>query len=150
MKTTELVQQAISPLFDNGDIHLVEVEYVKRVDGMHLIVYIDKEGGITLEDCEKVSRMIDPVIEELNPTKDATYCLDVSSYGIDKPLKYDWQFDKYLGQKVSVTLYKKINDLKSFDAVLMGYKDVYEFNLNDEIIKVEKELVARVTPYIEF
>ena len=149
MKTTELVQQAISPLF-NEDIYLVEVEYVKRVDGMHLIVYIDKQGGITLEDCEKVSRMIDPVIEELNPTKDATYCLDVSSYGIDKPLKYDWQFDKYLGQKVSVTLYKKVGELKSFDAVLKGYKEVFEFDINGEIIKVEKELVARVTPYIEF
>jgi len=117
---------------------------------MHLIVYIDKEGGITLEDCEKVSRMIDPVIEELNPTKDATYCLDVSSYGIDKPLKYDWQFDKYLGQKVSVTLYKKIDELKSFDAVLKDYKEVFEFDINGKVIKIEKDLVARVTPYIEF
>ena len=149
MKTTELVHEAISPLFD-GDIHLVEVEYVKRVDGMHLIVYIDKEGGITLEDCERVSRMIDPVIEDLNPTKDATYCLDVSSYGIDKPLKYDWQFDKYMGKKVSVTLYKTVDDLKAFDATLKGYGDTYQFDIDGKVIEIEKEVVAQIVPYIEF
>ncbi len=150
MKTTELVQQAIEPLFEGTDIHLVEVEYVKRVDGMHLIVYIDKVGGITLEDCESVSRMIDPVIEELNPTKDATYCLDVSSYGLDKPLKHDWQFDKYMDQKVSVTLYKKVDELKEFDAILKGYKDIYQFEIDGKVVEIEKDLVARVLPYIEF
>ena len=150
MKTADLVTNAISPLFEQTGIHLVEVEYVKRVDGMHLIVYIDKDTGITLDDCEKVSKMIDPVIEELNPTKDESYCLDVSSYGIDKPLKYDWQFDKYLNQKVSVTLYKKVDQLKSFDAILKDYKNEYRFEIDGEEIVIEKELVARVLPYIEF
>ena len=117
---------------------------------MHLIVYIDKIGGITLEDCESVSKMIDPVIEQLNPTKDASYCLDVSSYGIDKPLKYDWQFDNYLDKMVTVKLYKKVNNLKEFDAKLKGYGDVYKFEIKGEIVEIEKELVAYVLPYIEF
>ena len=99
MKTADLVYSTISPMFEGLDIHLVEVEYVKKYDNMHLIVYIDKVSGITLEDCEKVSKMIDPVLEDLNPTKDASYCLDVSSYGIDKPLKFDWQFDNYLSRR---------------------------------------------------
>lgn len=150
MKTADLVQQTISPLFEGLDVHLVEVEYVKKYDNMHLIVYIDKVGGITLEDCERVSKMIDPVIEELNPTKDASYCLDVSSYGIDKPLKHDWQFEKYLNQKVSVTLYKKVDDLKAFDAILKGFKDEYEFEINGKTINISKDLVAQVVPYIEF
>ena len=150
MKTADLVTNAISPLFEGTDIHLVEVEYVKKYDNMHLIVYIDKTGGITLEDCERVSKMVDPVIEELNPTNDETYCLDVSSYGLDKPLKHDWQFDKYLNQKVSVTLYKKVEDLKSFDAILKGYKDEFEFEVNGKTINISKDLVANVLPYIEF
>lgn len=150
MKTAELVEQTISPLFKGDDIHLVEVEYVKKYDNMHLIVYIDKVGGVTLEDCERVSRMIDPVIEELNPTNDETYCLDVSSYGLDKPLKHDWQFDKYLNQKVTVKLYKKVGALKEFDAILHDYKDNYKFDLNGEVIEIEKELVAYILPYIEF
>ena len=149
MKTADLVFETIKPLFD-GDIQLVEVEYVKKYDNMHLIVYIDKIGGITLEDCESVSKMIDPVIEQLNPTKDASYCLDVSSYGIDKPLKYDWQFDNYLDKMVTVKLYKKVNNLKEFDATLKGYGDVYKFEIKGEIVEIEKELVAYVLPYIEF
>ena len=149
MKTADLVFETIKPLFD-GEVQLVEVEYVKKYDNMHLIVYIDKPTGITLEDCEKVSSMIDPVIEELNPTKDESYCLDVSSYGIDKPLKYDWQFDNYLDKMVTVKLYKKVDNLKEFDAVLKGYKDVYQFEIKGEIVEINKELVAYVLPYIEF
>ena len=150
MKVADLVHNAISPLFDGQDVKLVEVEYVKKYDDMHLVVYIDKIGGVTLDDCERVSKMIDPAIEDLNPTQDASYCLDVSSYGIDKPLKYDWQFEKYLNQKVSVKLYKKVDDLKEFDAILTEYKDKYTFDLNGKQITLEKELVAHITPYIEF
>lgn len=150
MKTADLVYGAISPLFEGLDIHLVEVEYVKRVDGMHLVVYIDKATGVTLDDCTTVSRMIDPVIEELNPTNDATYCLDVSSYGLDKPLKHDWQFDKYLDNKVTVKLYKKLDNLKEFDAILKQYKDVFKFDIDGKVIEIEKDLVAHIVPYIEF
>ena len=117
---------------------------------MHLIVYIDKTGGITLEDCERVSKMIDPVIEELNPTNDETYCLDVSSYGLDKPLKHDWQFDKYLDKMVTVKLYKKVDNLKDFDAILKAYKDSYQFEIDGKEIEINKDLVAYVLPYIEF
>lgn len=150
MKTADLVFDAINPLFEGGDIHLVEVEYVKKYDNMHLIVYIDKPTGITLEDCEKVSRMIDPVIEELNPTKDESYCLDVSSYGIDKPLKYDWQFDNYLDKMVTVKLYKKVDDLKEFDATLKAYGESFKFEVKGKTVEINKELVAYVLPYIEF
>ena len=149
MKTADLVFETIKPLFD-GEVRLVEVEYVKKYDNMHLIVYIDKVGGITLEDCESVSRMIDPVIEDLNPTKDATYCLDVSSYGIDKPLKFDWQFDNYMDKQVEVKLYKKVGDLKEFDAILKGYGDTFKFEIKNEIVEISKDLVAYVLPYIEF
>ena len=150
MKVAELVHNAISPLFEGIDVRLVDVEYVKKFDDMHLVVYIDKDTGITIDDCEMVSKMIDPVIEELNPTQDASYCLDVSSYGIDKPLKFDWQFEKYLNQKVSVKLYKKVDNLKEFDAILKGYKDTYVFDLNGTEVNLEKEVVAYILPYIEF
>lgn len=151
MKVADLVQEKIAPLFDDLDVKLVEVEYVKRVDGMHLVVYIDKSNGVDITDCEMVSKLIDGVIEELNPTKDETYYLDVSSYGIDKPLKFDWQFEKYLNKKVSVTLYKKVDDLKEFDAILKGYRDNYTFELQDaRVVEISKDIVARVMPYIEF
>lgn len=149
MKVSELVEKEIAPLF-TSNIRLVEVEYVKRNDGMHLVVYIDKEGGVSIDDCVAVSQMIDPVIDDLNPTGDTQYALDVSSYGLDKPLKYDWQFKRYMGELVEVKLYRKVGANKEFTATLMGYDEkVYQFKLKDEIITINKTDVAQILPYVE-
>jgi len=150
MKVAEIVEKAIRPLFDDLDVNLVEVEYVKKNDGMHLVVLLDKETGVTLEDCSMVARMVNPILDELDPTQDSYY-FDVSSYGLDRPLKYDWQLDRYLGKKVTVKLYQKVNNLKEFDAILTTYdENSYTFMIgnNEEII--ERKLVAYVLPYIEF
>ena len=150
MKVAEIVEKAIRPLFDDLDVNLVEVEYVKKNDGMHLVVLLDKETGVTLEDCSMVARMVNPILDELDPTQDSYY-FDVSSYGLDRPLKYDWQLDRYMGKKVTVKLYQKVNNLKEFDAILTAYdENSYTFMIgnNEEII--ERKLVAYVLPYIEF
>ncbi|MFQ6751969.1 MAG: ribosome maturation factor RimP [Clostridia bacterium] len=150
MKVADIVYDSISPLF-TGDIRLVEVEYTKKNDGMHLIVYIDKDTGITLEDCVEVNRLIDDKLEELNPTNDESYVLDVSSYGLDKPLKYDWQFKKYMDKLVNVKLYRKIDDRKEFVATLKGRDEkCVIFNINDENISINSDDIAYITPYIEF
>ena len=150
MKVADLVNEKIKPLF-TGDIQLVEVEYVKKQDGMHLIIYIEKEGGITVEDCVEVSHMIDEPLEELNPTNDEPYYLDISSYGLDKPLKYDWQFKKYEDKQVNVKLYHKIDELKEFVAVLkQKTEDSVVLNVNEENIKINLKDIAYITPYIEF
>ena len=150
MKVSEVVKEHIAPMF-TGDIRLVDVDYEKRNDGMHLVVYIDKPTGVLIEDCVEVSRMIDPVLDELNPTNDETYSLDVSSYGLDKPRKYDWQFKKYTGKKVQVKLYRKVDNRKEFVAKLVarGEKST-QFDLNDEVVTVSNADIAYITPYIEF
>lgn len=150
MKIADLVYDTIKPLFKN-DIKLLEVEYVKKSDGMHLFVYIDKDTGVSIDDCVYVNDLISDTIDELNPTKDEKYVLDVSSYGLDRPLKYDWQFKKYQNQKVNVKLYKKLDGKKEFVATLLGKDDKqYYFNLNDENITINIVDVANITPYIEF
>ena len=150
MKVSDIVYEGIAPLF-KGDIKLVEVEYTKKNDGMHLVIYIDKEDGITLDDCVEVSRMIDEPLEELNPTNDASYLLDVSSYGLDKPLKYDWQFKKYIDKLVNVKLYRKIDDRKEFTATLKAKNDKsVVFSIDDENISINSDDIAYITPYIEF
>lgn len=150
MKIADLVYDAISPMF-NGDIKLVEVEYVKRQDGMHLIVYIDKPTGVSTDDCEQVSNNITELLDELDPTDNEPYHLDVSSYGLDKPLKFEWQFKKYLNQKVNVTLYRKIEGKKEFVATLLGYtENDYTFGLDGENLTIDGLYVARITPYIDF
>lgn len=150
MKVANLVYDTIKPLFKN-DIKLLEVEYVKKNDGMHLVVYIDKENGVTIDDCVYVNDLISDTLDELNPTNDEKYVLDVSSYGLDRPLKYDWQFKKYQNQKVNVKLYKKLDGKKEFVATLLGKDDNnYYFNIDDENITISIADVAYVTPYIEF
>lgn len=150
MKVADLVFEEIKPLFNN-DIQLVEVEYSKKIDGMHLTVYIDKIGGITIEDCVAVNDLIADKLDELNPTNDESYRLDVSSYGLDKPLKFDWQFKKYYEQKVNVKLYRKIDDRKEFVAVLKSKteKDV-TLQIEDENVTINLSDIAYITPYIEF
>lgn len=150
MKVADLVYENISPLF-KGEIKLVEVEYVKRNDGMHLIIYIDKDNGVTVDDCVEVSRLIDQPLEDLNPTNDASYYLDISSYGLDKPLKFDWQFKKYIDKKVNVKLYRKVGDLKEFVAVLKAKNDTsVVLEVNEQNVTINLSDVAYITPYIEF
>ena len=150
MKVAEIVEKAIRPLFDDLDVNLVEVEYVKKNDGMHLVVLLDKETGVTLEDCSMVARMVNPILDELDPTQDSYY-FDVSSYGLDRPLKYDWQLDRYMGKKVTVKLYQKVNNLKEFDAILTAYaENSYTFMIGNKEEIIERKLVAYVLPYIEF
>lgn len=150
MKVSDLVYENIAPLF-KGEIKLVEVEYVKRNDGMHLIIYIDKDNGITVDDCVEVSRLIDQPLEDLNPTNDASYYLDISSYGLDKPLKFDWQFKKYINKKVNVKLYRKLNDLKEFVAILKAKnEDSVVFEVDSQNITINNSDIAYITPYIEF
>lgn len=150
MKVADLVYEQIKPLF-NGDIKLVEVEYAKKNDGMHLTIYIEKDDCVTVEDCVAVSRLIDEPLEDLNPTNDEPYVLDISSYGLDKPLKYDWQFKKYQDKKVNVKLYRKIDDLKEFVAILKAKnEDSVVLNINDENRTINLKDVAYITPYIEF
>jgi len=129
----------------------VEVDYIKKQDGMHLIVYIDKENGITIDDCVEVTHMLNEPLDEINPTKDASYSLDVSSYGLDKPLKFDWQFKKYFGKKVNVKLYRKIDDKKEFVATLEAKtEDKVVFSLDEENFEIDMKEIAYITPYIEF
>ena len=150
MKVADLVYDKIKPLF-NSDIQLVEVEYAKKNDGMHLTIYIEKEDGVTVEDCVAVSRLIDEPLEELNPTNDEPYYLDISSYGLDKPLKYDWQFKKYENKKVNVKLYRKIDERKEFIAILKQKTDENVIlNVDDENLKINLKDIAYITPYIEF
>ena len=150
MKVADLVYEKISPLF-TGDIKLVEVEYVKKNDGMHLIIYIEKEDGLTVDDCVAVSRLIDEPLEELDPTNNEPFYLDISSYGLDKPLKYDWQFKKYMDKKVDVKLYRKVNELKEFTAILKA-KDENKvvFEVEGENVEFSLNDVAYILPHIEF
>lgn len=152
-KVVERCNTHIVPIIEKLGYDVLEVEYAKKVDGMNLTFYIDKmPNGITLEDCEKVNNAITDVLDEINVTDDAHYILNVSSAGLDRPIKNQKDFIRNKGKKVEIKLYKPIDNKKSFVGNLENFDDKYYTIIteNGEKLVFEKEKVAICSPVIEF
>ena len=96
VKTIEEIQNALQPIADEMGIEIVDIE-LKQGREPALTVYIDVEGGVDLNTCESFHRAIDPVLDEVDPTFGAPYTLNVSSPGLDRPLKTKRDFEKCMG-----------------------------------------------------
>ena len=146
-KCFPMVQQIVSDL---GYV-LVDMEYKKQYSGMVLELFIDSPSGIQLSDCERVSRALDEPLDELNPTNDESYSLNVSSLGLDRPITTEYQFKKYLDKEVTLKFYQPFNKKKNFDAILKGYSDDSVTVLyNNETIEIEKIKIAQIVPVVKF
>ena len=122
VKSIEEIQEALSPIARDLEIEIVEVEF-KQGREPALTVYIDTETGVDLDTCEKFHRAIDPVLDELDPTFGGGYTLNVSSPGLDRPLKTERDFNKCIGKKVEVKLFAPIKGKKLFEATLTGHDE---------------------------
>ena len=150
VKPIQEIQAALEPIAAEMDIEIVEVEF-KQGREPALTVYIDIEGGVDLNTCEKFHRAIDPVLDEVDPTDGAPYTLNVSSPGLDRPLKTDRDYQKCIGQKVEVKLFAPIKGKKLFEAVLLGHDEtcVYLQEKKEEL-KLEKAKIAKICRAIDF
>ena len=128
-----IVQEFLErPIADLG-YELYDVEYSKKTNGMNLTIYITSPNGpITLEDCEKVHRMVDPLLDELNPTADMPYYLNVSSVGLDRPIKTDKDYKRALGQIVEIKLFTQVGDKKQYKGKLISF-DVSKVTIEIEM-----------------
>lgn len=108
MKITEAVDRAVRATVEALGFELDEVEYQKEHGNWVLTLYIDAPDGVSLDDCERVSRAVDPILDEADPIPDAYY-LSVSSIGIDRPLRKDKDFARNVGNKLDVKLYAPVN-----------------------------------------
>ena len=143
----ELVSEITEPL----NFEIVDVEYVKEAGEYYLRVYLDKEGGISLNDCEAVSRQLSEVLDVKDPIKD-NYFLEVSSPGLDRPLKKDKDFVRYAGRDVEIKLYKPLNGSKQFEGTLVGLteENTIKVIINDEEVEFNRKEVALVRLAIKF
>lgn len=142
----EAVEKIAEEILANTDYELVDVEYVKERDWF-LRVYIDKEGGIGLDDCQEVSGLLDEKLEELNIINDR-YILEVSSPGLDRALKKEKDFKREMGKMVDITLYKAIDGEKMLTGKLTGYtKDIITI---DETKEIALKDIALVRLHIDF
>lgn len=110
----------LMPLMKENNYELVDVEYVKEAGNWYLRAYIDKEGGITVDDCEIISRRLGEWLDEKDFIADS-YILEVSSPGLGRPLKKDKDFERSIGKEVDIRLYKPLNKQKDFNGTLQSY-----------------------------
>ncbi|MEY8355010.1 ribosome maturation factor RimP [Lachnospiraceae bacterium 54-53] len=113
-------ERFLMPLVEENNFELVDVEYVKEAGSWYLRAYIDKEGGITVDDCETISRKLGDWLDEKDFIADS-YILEVSSPGLGRPLKKEKDFDRSIGKDVDIKLYKPLNRQKDFTGTLNAY-----------------------------
>ena len=121
-KITDKVTSLAQPLVEQAGCTLWDVEYVREAGTWYLRVYIDKPGGVSIDDCERISRELDPVLDERDPIPDS-YVFEVSSAGAERELKRPGDFARFMGSGAEVRLYKPVNGSKSFVGTLSGYRD---------------------------
>lgn len=150
-RVVELVEPIVEKFANDLGVELVEVEYVKKPNGFNLTIFIDKVGGITIDDCEKLHNLIDEPLDELNPTNDQPYILNVSSCGLDRPLKTIKDYIRCKGREVEVKFYAPYEGKKSYVGFINGVEDNFlTIRNNDEIYNLPIDKIAAVLPIINF
>lgn len=150
MKITQTVAALAKPIVEARGCSLWDVEYVREGADHVLRVAIDKEGGVDIDDCEAISRALDPILDEHDPIPDR-YQFEVCSAGLERALKRPEDFARFLGSPVTVKLYRPVNGLKEIPAVLRGYEDGrVTVDTGKETVTFEKSQVALVRLRVEF
>ena len=150
MKITQTVAELARPIVEARGCSLWDVEYVREGADYILRVAIDKEGGVDIDDCEAVSRALDPILDEHDPIPDH-YQFEVCSAGLERALKRPEDFARFLGSPVTVKLYRPVNGLKEIPAVLRGHEDGrVTVDTGKETVTFEKSQVALVRLRVEF
>ena len=150
MKVTELVASFAKPVVEEKGCQLWDVEYVREGSDYFLRIYIDKDGGVDISDCEAISRALDPILDEKDPIP-GSYHFEVCSAGLERALKRPEDFQRFLGSPITVKLYRPYNGLKEIPCTLTGYEDGKVTVLSGkETITFEKSQVALVRLRVEF
>jgi len=141
----------LGPIVTGFGFELVDVEYVKEVGTWYLRAYIDKPGGITVDDCEAVSRRFSDILDEKDYIADA-YIFEVSSPGLGRPLKKEKDFQRSLGEEVEVKTYRAIDRQKEFTGVLKAYdKDTVTIEYEDHTTQTfDKSEIALIRLALDF
>ena len=153
-KIADSVEQLVKPIVEGLGMELVEVEFAKTKQGDALTVFIDKEGGVSLNDCEAVHNAIDAPLDELDPTQGKPYTLNVSSPGIDRPFKSDRDYVKHIGTKVETSLFAPVEGVgKKFVATLTAYDPqtaTATLEADGKTLEINTKNIAIIREHIEF
>ena len=149
-KITQQVWEMAQPVVESFGLILWDVEYVREGADWFLRLYIDKDGPVDINDCEKVSRAMDPILDEKDPIPDS-YTFEVCSAGCERPLKRPSDFQQFLGSKVLVKLYRPRDGQKEYVGVLKSYDNgTTTIEVNNETMDFSQAETAQVRLYAEF
>ncbi len=150
-KVETIAEKLASPIIEKEQFELVDIEYKKEGSNWYLRLYIDKPGGITLDDCQKVSEQLSDELDRVDPIKE-NYFLEVSSPGLDRPLKKEKDFIRFKGELVEVKLYEALNGNKIIEGELIGLENnIIKLNVaNIGLVELPKEKVALTRLAIKF
>ena len=150
MKVTDLVAGLALPIVEKHGCELWDVEYVREGSEYFLRLYLDKEGGVDITDCEAISRAVDPLLDQYDPIPES-YHFEVCSAGLERALKRPGDFERFMGSPITVKLYRPRNGLKEIPGILRGYEDGrVTVEAGKETITFEKSEVALVRLRVEF
>lgn len=149
-KITEAVRAIVEPAVAGLGYDLVDVEYKRETQGMVLTIFIDRPEGITLDDCERVSVAVDPLLDAHDPIA-GSYFLSVSSPGLDRPLKTDADLKRHMGKPVDIRLYKPVEKSKAFAGALSAFDaDTVTITADGLPRTLNRRDIASIKPHIEF
>ena len=150
MKVTDIVTEFAKPIVEQHGCTLWDVEYVREGSERFLRLYLDKEGGVDITDCEAISRAVDPILDEKDPIQES-YHFEVCSAGLERALKRPSDFERFMGSPIMVKLYRPRNGLKEIPGILRGYEDGrVTVEAGKETITFEKSELALVRLRVEF
>ncbi|WP_352417300.1 ribosome maturation factor RimP [Clostridium tertium] len=136
----ETIDQLVRPIAEELNYEIYHIEYVKENGEYYLRIYIDKDGGIALSDCEALSRRVSDVMDEKDPIKDA-YFLEVSSPGLNRTLFTDDHFKKQIGKEIMVRFTKSLNGRKNIKGILKEVNDDSVIIETDDLITIPKDKI---------
>ena len=140
----------VLPIIEANNFELVDVEYVKEAGNLYLRVYVDKEGGIAVDDCEVVSRALSDKLDADDFIEDS-YILEVSSPGLGRPLKKEKDYVRSIGKEVDIHLYKSIDKQKEFTGVLKSYtKEEIVLQIEDADVTFDRANIALIRLSFDF
>ena len=148
-KVETICEEKINPIIENLGYEVLEIEYAKKQDGMNLSFFIDGPNGIFIEDCEKVHRAIEDVLDDVNPTDDAPYILNVSSPGIDRPIKNARDFERNKNKEVEIKLFAPLNGKKIYQGELIDFnEETVTIVENKNTLSFDRKKIAIIVPVI--
>lgn len=135
--------EELEPIINGLNISLYDVIYEKEGKDFYLRIFIEKEGGVDISDCENVNNAINDILDEKDFIK-GHYYLEVSSAGLEKTLRLDKHFENNIGNKIQISLYKPINNSKNVIGILKDYNDEKVIVESDEIIEINKNDISLI------